>query len=54
MDKPLTLDCDNNEAMTNSKYTRSHKKDKHIEKYHLIREFVHRLMSTWSGLHKIT
>ena len=39
IDKPLTLYCDNSEAVANSKEPRSHKRGKHIErKYHLIRE----------------
>ena len=43
MDKPLTLFCDNNGVVVNSKEPRSHKRGNHIErKYHLIREIVHR------------
>ena len=43
MDKPLTLYYDNSRSVENSKESRSHKKEKHIErKYHLIREIVHR------------
>ena len=43
MDKPITLYCDNNGAVANSKEPRSHKRGKHIErKYHLIREIVNR------------
>ena len=38
---PLTLYCDNSEAVSNSKEPRSHKRSKHIDrKYHLIRDFV--------------
>ena len=41
MHLPITLDCDNNGVIANSKEPRSHKRDKHIErKYHLIREIV--------------
>ena len=41
MDKPITLYCDNNGAVANSKELKSHKMGKHIErKYHLIREIV--------------
>ena len=41
MDKPLTLFCDNNGVVANSKEPRCHKRSKHIEyKYHIIREFV--------------
>ena len=40
---PLTMFCDNSEAVANSKEPRSHKKAKHIErKYHLIRDIVQR------------
>ena len=43
MDKSLTLYCDNNGAVANSKEPRSHKKGRHIErKYHLIREILQR------------
>ena len=43
MDKPITLFCDNNDTVANSKEPRSHKRGKHIErKYHLIREIVQR------------
>ena len=43
MNKPLILYCDNSRTVTNSKEPRSHKRGKHIEqKYHLIREIVHR------------
>ncbi|KAA0041461.1 gag/pol protein [Cucumis melo var. makuwa] len=39
----ITLYCDNNGAVANSREPRSHKRGKHIEqKYHLIREIVHR------------
>ncbi|KAA0043025.1 gag/pol protein [Cucumis melo var. makuwa] len=39
----ITLYCDNNGAVTNSRKPRNHKRGKHIEqKYHLIREIVHR------------
>ena len=37
--QPMTLYCDNSEAVANSKEPRSHKRSKHIERrYHLIRE----------------
>ncbi|KAA0067492.1 retrovirus-related pol polyprotein from transposon tnt 1-94 [Cucumis melo var. makuwa] len=43
MNLPITLYCDNSGAIANSKETRSHKREKHIErKYHLIREIVQR------------
>ena len=43
MDKPITLYCDNNGDVENSKEPRNHKRGKHIErKYHLIREIVQR------------
>ena len=43
MHLPITLHCDNSEAIANSKKPRSHKHGKHIErKYHLIREIVQR------------
>ena len=39
----VTLYCDNNKVIVNSKELRSHKRAKHIErKYHLIREIVSR------------
>ena len=39
----ITLYCDNNGAVVNSKEPKSHKREKHIErKYHLIREIVSR------------
>ena len=39
----ITLYCDNNGAVTNSKEPRSHKREKYIEsKYHLIRKIVSR------------
>ncbi|TYK28893.1 gag/pol protein [Cucumis melo var. makuwa] len=42
MSKPITLYCDNSEAVANSREPRSHKRGKHMErKYHLIREIVH-------------
>ena len=42
IDKHLTLYCDNNRAVANSKESRSHKRFKYIEKkYQLIREIVH-------------
>ena len=38
---PITLFCDNSEAVAQSKDSRNHKKGKHIErKYHIIRDFV--------------
>ncbi|KAA0055674.1 gag/pol protein [Cucumis melo var. makuwa] len=38
MSKPITLYCDKNEAVVNSREPRSHKRGKYIEcKYHLIR-----------------
>ena len=41
MDKSLTLYCDNNGVVANSKELRSHKRSKHIErKYHVIRDIV--------------
>ncbi|PKU62438.1 Retrovirus-related Pol polyprotein from transposon TNT 1-94 [Dendrobium catenatum] len=40
-EKPLTLFCDNSEAISNTKEVRNHKKAKHIDrKYHLIKEIV--------------
>ena len=43
MDKPITLYCDNNGVITNSKEPHNYKRQKHIEKkYHLIREIVNR------------
>ena len=43
IDKPITLYCDNSDAVANSREPRSHKRGKHIErKYHLIREIVNR------------
>ena len=43
MHLPITLYCDNNAAVANSKEPRSHKRGKHIEcKYHLLREIVQR------------
>ena len=43
MEKPITLYCDNNSIVANSKELHSHKRGKHIErKYHLIREIVNR------------
>ena len=42
MDKPITLYCDNNGAVANSREPCSQKRGKHIvRKYHLIREIVH-------------
>ena len=39
--QPMTLYCDNSEAMGNSKEPRSHKCSKHIkQRYHLIRKIV--------------
>ena len=41
--KPMTLYCDNSEAIANSKESRSHKRGKDIERRcHLLREIVHR------------
>lgn len=41
VDRSITLYCDNNGAVANSKEPRSHKTGKHIErKYHLIREIM--------------
>ncbi|KAK0584928.1 hypothetical protein LWI29_020975 [Acer saccharum] len=41
LDRPITLYCDNNAVVDNSKELRSHKRGKHIErKYHLIGEIV--------------
>ena len=41
--EPMTLYCDNNGAVANSKEPRSHKRGKHIERmYHLLREIVHK------------
>ena len=38
---PITLFCDNNGAVAQSKDPRNHKKGKHIErKYHIIRDIV--------------
>ena len=34
MDGPITLYCDNSSAMANSKEPCSHKRGKHIRKYH--------------------
>ena len=43
MDGPITLYCDNNGVVTNSKEPRSHKRRKYIKrKYHLIREIVNK------------
>ncbi|KAL4011215.1 hypothetical protein IC575_028264 [Cucumis melo] len=43
MHLPITLYCNNNGAVVNSRELRSHKQEKHIErKYHLIKEIVHR------------
>ena len=43
MHLPITLYCDNNGPVANSRESRSHKREKHIErKYHLIRKIVHR------------
>ena len=43
VEKPITLFCDNSEAVSQCKEPRNHKKGKHIErKYHLIREFIQR------------
>ncbi|KAA0046205.1 retrovirus-related pol polyprotein from transposon tnt 1-94 [Cucumis melo var. makuwa] len=43
MHLPITLYCENNGAVANSREPRSHKRGKHIErKYHLIREIVHK------------
>ena len=40
---PITLFCDNSEAVAQSKDPRNHKKEKHIEKkYHIIRDIVAR------------
>ena len=40
---PITLFCNNNEAVAQSKDPRNHKKGKHIErKYHIIRDIVAR------------
>ena len=40
---PITLFCNNNEAVAQSKNPRNHKKGKHIErKYHIIRDIVAR------------
>ena len=42
-DRPITLYCDNSEAIAQSKESRYHKKQKHIErKYHLIRDIIER------------
>ena len=39
----MTLYCDNSGTVANSKEPRNHKRIKHIEqRYHLIREIVHR------------
>ena len=39
----MTLYCDNNGVVTNSKEPRSHKRGKHFERrYHLLREIVHK------------
>ena len=39
--KRITIYCDNNRAVANSKEPRSHKRGKHIErKYHLLKEIV--------------
>ena len=41
MQLPITLYCDNNGAVANSKEPRAHKKGKHIErKNHLVRDIV--------------
>ena len=41
--QPMTLYCDNSEAVANSRERRSHKRGKHIErKYHVLREIVQR------------
>ena len=41
LDKPITLYCDNNGVMANSREPRSHKRGKYIErKYHLIRKIM--------------
>ena len=43
LDKPVTLYCDNNDAVANSKEPRSHKRGKYIKrKYNLIREIMNR------------
>ena len=40
---PITLFCDNNGAIAQSKDPRNHKKGKHIErKYHIIRDIIAR------------
>ena len=40
---PITLFCDNSEAVTQSKDPRNHKKGKHIKRnYHIIRDIVAR------------
>ena len=40
---PITLFCDNSEAVAQSKDPRNHKKGKHIErKYHIIRDIIAR------------
>ena len=42
-DRPITLYCDNSGAVAQSKESRYHKKQKHIErKYHLIRDIIKR------------
>ena len=42
-DRPISLYCDNSEAVAQSKELRYHKKQKHIErKYHLIRYIIKR------------
>ena len=42
VNKQITIYCDNNREVANSKEPRSHKRGKHIErKYHLLREIVH-------------
>ena len=39
--QPITLYCDNSEAVANAKEPRSHKNSKHIERrYHLIRGII--------------
>ena len=40
---PITLNCDNSGAVTQSKEPRNHRKGKHVErKYHLIGDIVQR------------
>ena len=38
----IILYCDNSGAVANSKEPRNHTRGKHIEKYHIIWEIVHR------------